>query len=736
MLNDNPMRIRSTVLATFGALVLAGGMLPGCGQEKSTPGLMLAFTSDMSVPKDVSAVGLYIRSRTGTVIYNNVVEATVDASGNRTVRFPSTFAVLSNGSPATVRVQLIAYGPVTTTASGSINRKAIVMRESTTGVPTDRLSLLRMPLLWINQGSVGGGATVTPTSAGNGSLSPLSQSIRLTADETLDRPDTGYKSPCTDDQSFIGGKCRTIDPSAPLPEYTEADKPGSQNALCFNVEACYKTPTSLLGRIGDDGSVDIGSTRASLVNLALITKDQVGIKLPDGRFAISLDSDSEFEGFTIVNDKIVLSEAVRDAIKSGRAIDLVATSSCAVKTPDVGNCGPWNPGATPVEPTPGRGDITLDGGAFADASSDAPVTPVDAGDGGKIDLPPQGEGQGGGEPKLMGLAIDNANVYTVRNGNGIPNFDTDFRYITKGDPSQTKPIGSPITAGDGYRVTRLSFSGASAPWGNNDYLAVYKGAPGGSSIYLSQIGTTNIIALPLPAGAFYPVGVIPTVKGPVFVGPNGLPPAIYGYTDLNTLSYPTFSGLSATETPTSIVPNGAGGFHLGTSESRVMDCTLDAAQAVATCTLNATGPAGGVVVDLAKDGTSLFALVARRTDPQQNYEGVYRVTGSQFVAAATRTAIPTLHLEPAGATPSTVGTGPRNRIALSQGLPFGFVSSASDGGPSEVFKFDRTTPQTVAPFSTGLKRVLDIATDETHLYYVDYGSGTMADGRVYRRPLK
>ena len=131
----------------------------GCGKETATPGLMLAFSSDMSVPKDITAVGLYIRTRTGTVIYNRVVPAEVSPSGTRTVRFPSTFAVLSNGPPATVRVQLIAYGQ-----GGVGARKAIVMRDSTTGVPTNRVGLLRMPLLWLNQGSVSKqGASATPT---------------------------------------------------------------------------------------------------------------------------------------------------------------------------------------------------------------------------------------------------------------------------------------------------------------------------------------------------------------------------------------------------------------------------------------------------------------------------------------------------------------------------------------------------------------------------------------------
>lgn len=706
---------------------------------------MLVFSSDMSVPKDVSAVGLYIRTRTGTVLYNNVVDTTEDAEGNRSVRFPSTFAILSNGSPATVRVQLIAYGKATPATTGGFTRKAVVMRESTTGVPTDRLSMLRMPLLWINQGSITGSVPVVTTSEGASGLRPLGDSVRITAagaDEAKYRPEEGIKSPCTEDQAWIGGKCRAVDPNAPLPAFTEADAPGSGAAACFNVESCFAAPKSLLGKIQPDGSVDLGGTQATLVNLALITKDEVGLKLPDGRYAISLDSDSEYEGFTIKNDRIVLSEAVREALKSGRAIDLVGTTLCAAKTPDVGNCGPWNPAPNTVKPTrPETIDSDAgplaDGGDAGDATKDAPFDA--SGDAPPLPPPPQGEIQSGGEPKLQGLAFESTKMFSIRDGM-LPQFDTSIRFFQKGIVAQ--PLGLRATpdmaTGATFRVTYLSF-GASGigPWQNKNFVAIYGNGPsaGEGHIYVYDTAQNTIATLPVPVG-FQPIGVIATSNFPVFIGPSGVTAAAVGYSDFLTYS-PAISftpQLNAGETPTALVQAVAGAnFRIGTSMKNVRTCLINGTFTSIDCTLSVAA-LPETPVDLAED-TDIFALVARATGSQNNAEGVYEIQGTTPVARLTRQMEPTLHFYPAG-TGAAAGTGPRNRLTLAPGKAYGFVTTQQQGTPSQVFQFNRTGAMPAQVVAKNLVDARDILADQTHVYYVDYGTGLQSDGAIFRQAHK
>ena len=341
---------------------------------------MLAFSSDMSVPKDITAVGLYIRTKSGTVLYNNVVEATVSATGDRSVRLPASFAVLSNGSPATVKVQLIAYGT---------KRKPFVIRQATTSVPVNRLSVLRMPLLWLNQHSADtANGVVVPTNANtSGQLNVASLLSGQVADDFA-LPEGGFKLPCAnDDESFIGGKCVTVDPNAQLPDFDPTEDPNSPDGACFSVEACFSKAASVRERIQKDGKIDLTGFDLSSINLALVTKDGAGIALGDGRFAISLDSGSELEGFFVKNGALYLSSAVMHALDSGLATDIVATTSCAQKTLDVGNCGPWNPAKTPLSSNRSDGGIpSLDAAPRTDgATADADASTLDASDAGSLD---------------------------------------------------------------------------------------------------------------------------------------------------------------------------------------------------------------------------------------------------------------------------------------------------------------------------------------------------------------
>lgn len=722
-------------------MALAGTAVSGCGKEKVSPGLMLSFSSDMSVPKDVSAVGLYIRTKTGTVIYNNVVEATVDSSGNRTVRFPSTFAVLSNGSAASVRVQLVAYGKLSATG-----RKAIVLRESTTGVPTDRLSLLRMPLLWLNQGSIVSSSTTTPTQSlsSSQSVGTLSGFVQLKADEAASGiPAEGFKSPCTGEtQAFIGGKCREIDPNAPLPEFSELDKPGGAGATCFSVEKCFETPRSLVGLIQPDGSIDLKTSGLTRINLALITKDEIGIKLPDGRFAISLDSDSELEGFTVSNNRIVLSEVVRDALKSGRATDLIATGVCAQKTPDVGNCGDWNPGAQVIAPS--GGDVLVDAGISPqpDAGGDGGGEPVDGGkeagpplDGGPPDagdVVMKGEPQGPPEPNLTGLALAASQptfIYSVREGTG--NFDTSLRQFIKGDMNTTNGVGL-YPAGGGYRLTYVDYGvSANNIWSTKKFIFATNAGPIQKKYFVTEVGMNTAIEHTL-SGTFAPAGVVALYPDPLVLGTHGGGTAGYTHQTFNTYMAAgfTFPAPIAQEQPTAMLATGQKAFLLASNKGRVFDCDATNIGNI-NCGAATIGQAqaGGIVIDLAADGTDIYALVVRETGGEMGYEGIYRIFGGALVPLTTKATEPRLHFEPAS-------LNWRNRIAVTPNKLY-FSTAESNGTPSRIWSFPRQGGQPKIEVE-GLVRALDVVADSKHVYYVDNGSPmpNNNDSRVYRALIK
>ncbi len=366
-------RMGALAAATAFGLALVGG---GCSSKKAPGALMLAFSTDLAVPKDVSAVGLYITA-SGRPIHFGEYEAVDEGTGQYFVRFPSTFAVVSNGSASgSVRVQLVAF------KKSPSGRVPFVMREALTTVPTDRTALLRMPLQWLNQGGIVG---TTPT------------------------PGSLLRNNCAaENLGYVDGECGNIEiDSSKLPDYREGDVFGGgsstgKGSSCFDVAQCFGQ-RGVVTVDPRDCTIPGAPSDVSHVNLALQTKGGEGVCIGDGAtppcFAVldaSVPGDpaSTGSGWSARDGRIYLPRGVCRRLRDGDATALVASGACASKAESVPLCGPWSvPADTRVTPA-------------ADAGP-----PPFVGDGGGDAGPAVVENVGPGEPSIGRIALLADRVY-------------------------------------------------------------------------------------------------------------------------------------------------------------------------------------------------------------------------------------------------------------------------------------------------------------------------------------
>jgi len=126
---------RSTkrVLATALALLGAVGLGWGCSGDKAAARgqIMVAFDTDMTVPRDVSKVQVQVKVD-GRILYSNEFE--VGPGGK--VKLPATLAI--------VAAEGGTKSPVTIKVVGLKASQARTLRQVVTTVPSDRIALLPM----------------------------------------------------------------------------------------------------------------------------------------------------------------------------------------------------------------------------------------------------------------------------------------------------------------------------------------------------------------------------------------------------------------------------------------------------------------------------------------------------------------------------------------------------------------------------------------------------------------
>ena len=190
--------------------------LASCTEESSEPGLILSMSTDMIVPRDVQSVGIYIQHLEGSGRVRRqwtFSAAPIFDGKDYVVRFPATLTVASRKvGDDRLRTRVVAFtGDPSTPVP-------LVMREARTAVPTDRAAVLRLPLLWINAG------TVADNAPGLG-----------VGDESAD-PFSRFDSDCPPEQTRgDSGECESIDvPLASLPDRSETPQ-----TACFDVTAVF-----------------------------------------------------------------------------------------------------------------------------------------------------------------------------------------------------------------------------------------------------------------------------------------------------------------------------------------------------------------------------------------------------------------------------------------------------------------------------------------------------------------
>jgi hypothetical protein len=346
--------------------------------------LILAVSTDMQTPKDIDVVSVYIE--TGGVVKYDFLGTVQDGS----VSLPSTLAIVEPDDPnAKVRIRVTVFK---TQPDGTAQAK--VMRDVVTTIPHQRTGLLRMPLNFLDDGSVSGTlpASFIPNPQ-NPTAPPAGDSMYGPTDPVTTDP--GYLKPTnpmcdfdTTGKTSINGVCQdaTID-STNTPDYTDdlvfgqGGTPGSP--VCFSVSNCLAqaAPMQMQGiTMAPDGTCSFPLTPSQSGNnwnCALATTDRTGECVgPNGGppCLVPLESDPG-EGFTITPGvQVSMVAGVCNKIMNGATL-YIDKASCATKVEAAPVCTPVGM----LNGMPDAGAPKGDAATFADATtSDGGAPPQDA----------------------------------------------------------------------------------------------------------------------------------------------------------------------------------------------------------------------------------------------------------------------------------------------------------------------------------------------------------------------
>jgi len=371
----------SRSFASRWSLPLLFGLAGACTSSSAPPKgqLMVALSTDMSIPKDVSRIR--VRVKLGAEVryeYDYII------APDGKFHIPGTLAVVEGSTPnPVVAVEVIGMR----TKAGKL--QARTFGKAITSIPSERTALLEMPVQWLCDGQV----------ADLGE-----ESFVTTCDPNLD---TGEETAC------VAGTCKPVgvSPDA-LPTFSPRDVFGGgvqandPNAHCFDTLTCFDRGTSL-------GAAELGAgctytlpDDGSTPNFAVVTSD-AGIchegDAPPCYVPLDLDDRSgwHFAAEPPAGKRVaVLPAAVCQSLADERADAVRFTTACETKTSASPTCGDWSAISTPLPPTnpgggtggsAGAGNATGQGGEGTVAAGGAPP-----GSGGKVSA--------GGQPGKAGAA--------------------------------------------------------------------------------------------------------------------------------------------------------------------------------------------------------------------------------------------------------------------------------------------------------------------------------------------
>lgn len=363
-------RIGLSLLGVATAVAFTGVVVDGIGCSVAEPtALFLGVSSDMRVADDFDSVGLFI-SVNGEVKYQGVHP--VSPTGE--VLLPASLSVLQPDEPSTpVHIRVVGYK----------SSQVIAVRDAVTTIPSNQISVLRLPVQWLSTGATKGQAAGAPASASTTSVSlagvkPLSS---LPADDTSFSEFapffTGLALPCPTGQTAIAGTCESVmvPPSALVPTKagghvgevyggaTGLDEQGrAPDGACFAVEDCFAEseavrPEDVLVR--RDGSAILGceipKPRGGAVAELNVAIDRDGT--PGAYVALNSEAATEANegGWRETSTAIALPPAVCARLGT-TARGLRVSTRCSAKRAKDPTCGPWSAVKNAAKPgfSPGR----------------------------------------------------------------------------------------------------------------------------------------------------------------------------------------------------------------------------------------------------------------------------------------------------------------------------------------------------------------------------------------------
>lgn len=362
--------MRSTI---FGGLLLATAAFACSGDSKAS-GLVLGLQLDLTVPEDTDHVAVLV-----TLIHDN--QRTTQAPAELTpifqsdVSFVATLVLESHDHDDRVQIRFVAFD-----AAGNVR----AMREALTKVPQSGTALLRMPLLWINDGRV--------TDSGSGPLAARgAPSLQLTADGT-----SGLSPQSLTDDVFArlsatgcsatetlgnDGTCQPIE----VQDGALVDLGGSVTVpteTCIDVAACFTGVEVRSYALGPGCDLPVGTTvNTQKPALAFTGPGTGGYPLGDAAGTKVRPIDSALYDYDAAAHVVKLHAPLCDKVQRDRIPIALVSAKCDPKTTDTPVCNAPNQLSSGPRPT--------NAGVFADPAPDGgPADSGADGEGGTIVVPP------------------------------------------------------------------------------------------------------------------------------------------------------------------------------------------------------------------------------------------------------------------------------------------------------------------------------------------------------------
>jgi hypothetical protein len=309
---------RTSAYATSG-IVASLVTLAACSAP-SKGSLVLAISTDMQTPKDISVVSIFVTE--GSAVKLDYL-GHVLPDGD--VALPATLAIVEPDDPSTqIQIRIIGFH----------ERTARVLRDIQTTVPHQRDGLMRIPLDFIDDGS--GIGTIpsnyfpTATDGVAEGLSGFMPSVIASKCDPMGLCSMGDPS-C---QTTVDGACSTafVDPGT-LSTYEAQEVFGDGPVLvhgapssCFDVASCFakaqvvSTVTTVQCSFPFPGGADLAT-----FNVGLVTPT-TGACVGPGECYVPLPEDPS-EGWTIQSGGVVLAPSVGNRVGTGVTV-VMSTGSC------------------------------------------------------------------------------------------------------------------------------------------------------------------------------------------------------------------------------------------------------------------------------------------------------------------------------------------------------------------------------------------------------------------------